>query len=89
MASSRRASRYRVALGAAGHSWAHTTARRLRARSPVAQQDGEVADAHAADLAILLCNWGPNAGHPADFNGDGMVNAADLAVLLGTWGPCV
>ena len=42
----------------------------------------------ASDLAILLGAWGPNPGHPADFNGDGTVGAADLAQLLGDWGPC-
>ncbi len=30
----------------------------------------------------------PSPCHPADLNGDGVVNAADLAVLLGAWGPC-
>ena len=39
------------------------------------------------DLAVLLGAWGPNPGHPADFNGDDIVNAADLALLLGNWGP--
>ncbi len=43
---------------------------------------------NAADLAILLAAWGPNAGHIADFNGDSVVNAADLAQLLAAWGPC-
>jgi len=42
----------------------------------------------AADLAILLGNWGACAGCPADFDADGFVNAADLAVLLGNWGLC-
>ena len=45
----------------------------------------------AADLALLLGNWGPvdcaGSGCP-DFNGDGVVDAADLAQLLGNWGPC-
>lgn len=46
---------------------------------------------NAADLAILLGDWGvvdpcpPMA--PADFNGDCAVNAADLALLLGDWSP--
>ncbi len=30
----------------------------------------------------------PDAGDPADLNGDGGVGAADLAILLGSWGPC-
>jgi hypothetical protein len=38
----------------------------------------------AADLAILLGQWGgPGSG---DLDGDGSVGAADLAVLLGAWG---
>ena len=47
-----------------------------------ADEDGIIG---SADLAILLGNWGPNPGHPADLNGDGIVNAADLAELLGNW----
>ena len=43
---------------------------------------------NAADLAQLLGAWGPNPGHPADFNEDNVVNAADLAQLLGAWGAC-
>ena len=53
----------------------------------VADLEGD-GDVDSGDLAVLLGNWGPNAGPAADINGDGMVNAADLAVLLGTWGPC-
>jgi hypothetical protein len=37
----------------------------------------------AADLAILLGQWG-GAGS-ADLDGDGSVSAADLAILLGFW----
>ncbi|MDZ4831849.1 MAG: hypothetical protein SGJ09_16850 [Phycisphaerae bacterium] len=38
----------------------------------------------AADLAILLGNWGfPGIG---DLNGDGVVDAKDLGILLGMWG---
>lgn len=40
----------------------------------------------AADLAILLGQWG-TAG-AADLNGSGVVDAADLAILLGAWGSC-
>ncbi len=41
----------------------------------------------AADLAILLGEWGAvcTAGCTADLNGDGTVDAADLALLLGAW----
>jgi hypothetical protein len=37
----------------------------------------------AADLAILLGNWG-SAG-AGDLDGDGVVGSADLAILLGGW----
>ncbi len=47
--------------------------------------DGNI---NAADLALLLGNWGPCGVCPTDLNNDGMVNAADLALLLGRWGPC-
>jgi hypothetical protein len=40
----------------------------------------------AADLAILLGQWGACAGCAADLDGDGMVGASDLAQLLGDWG---
>ncbi|RLS66596.1 MAG: hypothetical protein DWH97_03625 [Planctomycetota bacterium] len=38
---------------------------------------------NAADLAMLLGNWG-NAG-VGDINGDSVVNAADVTILLGAW----
>ncbi len=41
---------------------------------------------NAADLAILLGQWGGPGS--ADLNGDGTVGAPDLAILLGLWGPC-
>ncbi|MFM7133254.1 MAG: M12 family metallo-peptidase, partial [Planctomycetota bacterium] len=42
----------------------------------------------AADLAILLSNWGPTGGAtvPADFDKSGTVDAADLSRLLANWG---
>ncbi len=43
--------------------------------------DGTV---NAADLAIMLSNWG--TGGVGDLNGDGSVEASDLAGLLGAWG---
>lgn len=43
---------------------------------------------NASDLALVLGAWGPNPGHPADFNADGLIDHSDLAVLLGAWGPC-
>ncbi len=46
-------------------------------------EDGGV---DAADLALLLGNWGPCPGCAADLNQDGEINAADLALLLGAWG---
>jgi trimeric autotransporter adhesin len=45
--------------------------------------DSEVA---AADLAILLGQWG--TGATADLNGDGVVGANDLTMLLSAWGQC-
>jgi hypothetical protein len=44
--------------------------------------DGTVS---AADLAILLGNWGAATG-AGDLNGDGQRDAADLAILLSDWG---
>ncbi len=40
----------------------------------------------AADLAILLGQWGGNG--IADLDASGAVNAADLGILLGGWGGC-
>jgi hypothetical protein len=40
----------------------------------------------AADLSVLLANWG-NSGQ-GDLNNSGLVDGADLAGLLGAWGPC-
>ncbi len=54
----------------------------------VADLDGD-GDVDAADLALLLGNWGPCADPddcPADLDGDGSVGASDLAILLGNWG---
>jgi hypothetical protein len=44
----------------------------------------------AADLSILLGNWGPwqPTSPDTDFNNDNMTDAADLGVLLGGWGEC-
>jgi len=36
----------------------------------------------------LLAAWGPNIGHPADFDDNGIVGASDLLALLANWGPC-
>jgi hypothetical protein len=44
--------------------------------------DGSVT---AADLAILLSNWGSCVGCAADFDGNGFVDAADLSTLLSVW----
>ncbi|MCA9291406.1 MAG: hypothetical protein KDA25_09770 [Phycisphaerales bacterium] len=41
---------------------------------------------NAADLAILLAQWGRCKGCSADFDGDGMVGPTDLAFLLANWG---
>jgi hypothetical protein len=40
----------------------------------------------AADLALLLGNWGGSGN--GDLDGSGAVDAADLSSLLGAWGPC-
>jgi hypothetical protein len=44
----------------------------------------------AADLSILLGNWGPwqPTSPDTDFNDDSMTDAADLSILLGGWGSC-
>ncbi len=44
----------------------------------------------AADLSILLGNWGPwqPTSPDSDFNNDGVTDAADLSVMLGAWGSC-
>ena len=38
------------------------------------------------DLLELLAAWGPNPGHPADFDGDDTVGLSDLLTLLAEWG---
>lgn len=45
--------------------------------------DGD-GDVDAADLGILLGDWGV-AGGPADLNGNGLVGPEDLGILLGDW----
>ncbi len=40
------------------------------------------------DFLVLLAAWGPNPGHPADFDGDGVVGIVDFLELLANWGPC-
>lgn len=40
----------------------------------------------AADLAVLLGQWGTSGS--ADLNGQGVVEGGDLAILLGAWGDC-
>ncbi len=40
------------------------------------------------DFLALLAAWGPNPGHPADFDGDGNVGIVDFLELLANWGPC-
>lgn len=47
---------------------------------------------NAADLSVLLSNFGQPAAGPGfgDLNGDGQCNGADLSVLLATFGvPCI
>ncbi len=45
--------------------------------------DGQV---DAADLAILLGNWGGSG--TGDLDEDGVISGSDLGILLGAWGPC-
>ncbi|MBM4111472.1 MAG: hypothetical protein FJ254_08985 [Phycisphaerae bacterium] len=40
----------------------------------------------AADLAMMLANWGQSG--TGDLNGNGIVAGEDLGQLLGAWGPC-
>ena len=44
---------------------------------------------NAADLSVMLANWGScKSDCPGDLNTDGVVDAADLSVMLSTWGAC-
>jgi len=43
---------------------------------------------NAADLGLLIGEWGCKGECVADLNEDGMVNAADLGLLIGAWGAC-
>lgn len=43
---------------------------------------------NAADLGIVLSNWGSTLPTPADINEDGLVSAFDLGQVIGSWGPC-
>ncbi|MHC4318997.1 MAG: hypothetical protein ACYS1E_06625 [Planctomycetota bacterium] len=45
-------------------------------------------DVGVVDFLALLAAWGPNPGHPADFNCDGNVDVLDFLTLLANWGPC-
>jgi hypothetical protein len=38
------------------------------------------------DFLDLLAAWGPNPGHPADFDDDGAVGLNDMLDLLAAWG---
>ena len=51
----------------------------------IAGFDGEVG---INDFLALLAAWGPNPGHPADFDGDDVVGINDFLELLAHWGPC-
>ena len=43
---------------------------------------------NAADLSILLSQWGGGANSTADLNRDGIVGAQDISLLLDGWGVC-
>ncbi len=45
-------------------------------------------DVGVGDLLILLGAWGPDPGHPADFDHTGNVGVSDLLALLANRGPC-
>ena len=38
------------------------------------------------DFLDLLAAWGPNPGHPADYDGDDFVGITDFLALLANWG---
>jgi hypothetical protein len=40
------------------------------------------------DFFAVLAAWGPNPGHPADFDGNDEVDAVDFFDLIAHWGPC-
>ncbi len=42
----------------------------------------------ATNFLVLLDAWGPNPGHPADFDANGDVDVLDFLGLLNAWGPC-
>jgi formylglycine-generating enzyme required for sulfatase activity len=43
----------------------------------------------AADLALVLSQWGTSGGTPSgDVTGDGTVEGKDLAIVISAWGPC-
>ena len=46
-------------------------------------------DVGIGDFLDMLAAWGPNPGHPADFDLDGVVGITDFLELLANWGPCV
>ena len=43
---------------------------------------------NAADLLLIINNWGLCAGCPADINNDAAVNTSDLLIVINAWGPC-
>jgi hypothetical protein len=51
----------------------------------VADLDGN-GGVNAADLSVLLSQWGECVDCPADLNGDGWVNLIDLSILVSQWG---
>lgn len=42
----------------------------------------------AADVALLVANWGAAVGGVLDLDGSGIVDGADVSLALGRWGPC-
>ena len=64
----------------------HDRALDLGGANVVAGDDDDVVN--AADLGLLISEWGCKGTCSGDLNGDGMVNAADLGLLISYWGPC-
>ena len=41
---------------------------------------------NAADIALILLDFGPCAGCPTDLDGNGVVDAGDLALVMMSFG---
>lgn len=61
--------------------------RNLQPRAGAADLDGDD-EANAADIALLLVDFGTADGFPPDLDGTGEVDAADIALILLDFGAC-